>query len=72
MRLYRGGAMVTLEVTDNGRGISRERMTRPQSFGLRGMRERASLLGGHFHIIGTCGVGTTACVSVPMVECAIS
>ena len=52
--------MVTLEVTDNGKGITSERMTTPQSFGLRGMQERASLLGGHFHIVGTSGVGTTA------------
>ena len=69
MRLYQGDGGVTLEVTDNGKGITRERMTTPDSFGLRGMRERASLLGGHFHIVGTSGVGTTACASVPIAEC---
>ena len=72
MRLYQDGARVTLEVTDNGKGITPERMTTPRSFGLRGMQERASLLGGHFHIVGTCGVGTTACVTVPIAECVIS
>ena len=69
MRLHQGDGRVTLEVTDNGKGITRERMTMPHSFGLRGMQERASLLGGRFHIVGTSGVGTTACVSVPIVEC---
>ena len=72
MRLYQDGARVTFEVTDNGKGITPERMNTPHSFGLRGMNERASLLGGHFHIIGTCSVGTTACVSVPIAECVIS
>jgi PAS domain S-box-containing protein len=69
IRLYQGDGRVTLEVTDNGKGITRERMTTPHSFGLRGMQERASLLGGHFHIVGTPGVGTTACASVPVAEC---
>jgi PAS domain S-box-containing protein len=52
MRLYQDGASVTLEVTDNGKG----------------MQERVSLLGGHFHIVGTPGAGTTACASVPVAE----
>ena len=68
MRLYQDGARVTLEVSDNGKGITPERMATPRSFGIRGMQERASLLGGHFHIVGTPGVGTTACVSVPVAE----
>jgi len=68
MRLYQGNGRVTLEVTDNGKGITRERMTTPHSFGLRGMQERASLLGGHFHIVGTSGVGTRACASLPVAE----
>jgi len=65
IRLYQGDGRVTLEVTDNGKGITRERMAKPDSFGLRGMQERVSLLGGHFHIVGTLGVGTTARASVP-------
>jgi PAS domain S-box-containing protein len=68
IRLYQGDGRVTLEVTDNGKGITRERMSKPDSFGLRGMQERVSLLGGHFHIVGTLGVGTTARASVPVAE----
>lgn len=67
MRLSQDGGNVTLAVTDNGKGIPTERMT-TGSFGLRGMRERASLLGGHFSIVGTPGGGTTACASVPVLE----
>ena len=68
MRLYRDGGNVTLAVIDNGKGIPTERMTTARSFGLRGMQERASILGGHFSIVGTPGGGTTACASVPVLE----
>jgi signal transduction histidine kinase len=69
MRLYRGDARVMLEVTDNGKGITPEKMIRTHSFGLRGIQERASLLGGHFQIVGACGTGTRACISLPVAEC---
>lgn len=72
MRLYQHDGKVSIEVTDNGKGITPERMAMPRSFGLRGMQERASLLGGHFHIVGTPGVGTTARASVPVVERCVS
>lgn len=72
MRLYLDGAMVTLAVTDNGKGFTRERMTRSRSFGIRGMQERVVLLGGHFDIVGTTGVGTRASASVPVAECLTS
>jgi signal transduction histidine kinase len=68
MRLYQDGVTVTLEVIDNGKGITDERMNRPHSFGLRGMQERVSLLGGHFHIEGELGVGTRAYASLPVSE----
>jgi PAS domain S-box-containing protein len=72
MRLYQDGARVTLEVTDNGKGITRERMATLRSFGLRGMQERAALLGGHVHIAGTSGAGTRAIASVPVGRCVVS
>ncbi|MCX5725274.1 MAG: histidine kinase [Nitrospirae bacterium] len=68
LRLYQGDGRATLEVTDNGKGISRDRKTAPHSFGLQGIQERAALLGGHFHIIETPGVGTTAIASLPLAE----
>jgi PAS domain S-box-containing protein len=72
MRLYQHDGKVSIEVTDNGKGIIPERMATPRSFGLRGMQERASLLGGLFQIVGTPGVGTTACASVPVVDRCVS
>ena len=66
IRLSQDAGQMTVAVTDNGKGIATERMTTPRSFGLRGMQERAALLGGHFSIVGTPGGGTTACASVPV------
>ena len=66
IRLSRDAGQMTVTVMDNGKGIATERMTTPRSFGLRGMQERAALLGGHFSIVGTPGRGTTACASVPV------
>jgi PAS domain S-box-containing protein len=69
LRLYQDGASVTLEVTDNGKGITREKMATRHSFGLRGMQERAALLGGYVHVAGASGVGTRAIASVPVGRC---
>lgn len=58
---------ITLDVKDNGRGISREEISNSKSMGLLGMRERAALLGGIFKIgrLGR-GNGTRVSVSVPV------
>ena len=58
-------AEVTLEVRDNGRGIRAEELSNPQSLGLLGMRERASLLGGRFRLRGEPGAGTVATLTIP-------
>jgi signal transduction histidine kinase len=58
---------VRLEVTDDGVGFDRSRMqssTRP-SWGLIGMQERASLLGGTFDINSYPGTGTRVSVYIP-------
>jgi PAS domain S-box-containing protein len=60
------GAYLTLEVRDNGRGITEEEIHRPDSLGLLGMRERAALLGGVVEIKGTPGKGTSVTVRVPL------
>jgi signal transduction histidine kinase len=57
-----------LEVRDNGRGISREEMLKPKSFGIRGMVERASNLGGKVEISSAPGQGTTLSVRLPLTE----
>jgi signal transduction histidine kinase len=56
---------VTLEVRDNGRGITDEQLAAGKSLGILGMRERAHLLGGTLSVIGVPGKGTVVRVRIP-------
>jgi signal transduction histidine kinase len=56
---------VVLEVSDNGRGISEAEIADTRSIGLRGMRERAALLGGDVTIRGLPNEGTSVTVRIP-------
>lgn len=64
-------AGVTLEVSDDGAGfdpdeVQRRRPGMPLArFGLYGMRDRAQILGGSFHISSAAGDGTTVRVFLP-------
>jgi signal transduction histidine kinase len=49
---------LTVEVSDNGRGITEEEIGDRKSLGLLGIKERALLLGGELHISGVPGQGT--------------
>jgi PAS domain S-box-containing protein len=57
--------MLVLEIKDNGCGISIDKKSKPESFGLIGMRERALALGGLLEISGSAGEGTTVIVRLP-------
>jgi len=57
---------VLLEVIDNGKGITDLEMKKPNSFGIRGIRERCQQLGGDFCITGTKGKGTSALIKIPI------
>ncbi|HMP82426.1 MAG TPA: PAS domain S-box protein, partial [Verrucomicrobiota bacterium] len=57
---------LTLEVSDNGRGITQEEMNRAGAFGLMGMRERITPLRGVFEICGRPGEGVTVTATVPL------
>jgi signal transduction histidine kinase len=59
---------IVLVIQDNGVGISREQMTKPNSFGLLGMRERLHILGGTISIKGKKQKGTTLTVTIPVSE----
>ncbi len=57
---------ILIEVSDNGRGITEEEALGKKSFGLLGMRERVSFLGGTMGIRGVPGKGTILCVEIPL------
>jgi PAS domain S-box-containing protein len=65
VRLKKSDAFLTLEIRDNGKGISPSERSGTRSLGLLGMRERARLLGGEFTIHGAEGAGTTVVVRIP-------
>ena len=59
-------AFLTLQVQDNGRGITESEIHSPKSIGLLGMQERARLRAGEVHFQGTPGQGTTVTVRLPL------
>jgi PAS domain S-box-containing protein len=65
IRLRAEAGRVLLEVTDNGSGISDDRIAASSSLGLLGMRERARLLGGELTIRRNPAAGTTVAVILP-------
>jgi PAS domain S-box-containing protein len=56
---------ITLRVEDNGKGITVEEISKPQSFGLMGMRERVLFFGGNVDIDGTSDKGTSITITIP-------
>jgi signal transduction histidine kinase len=65
IRLTAEGEWLTLEVTDNGKGISPETLARTTSLGVLGMRERARIAGGEIEIGGRVGRGATVIARFP-------
>ena len=63
IRLEGIGDRVVLTVRDDGRGIPQS--ARRSSQGIRGMRERAMLIGAEIDIRGSAGHGTTITLSIP-------
>ena len=63
LSLARG--VLSIEVTDNGRGLTADDLTKAKSFGLRGLRERADMVGGWVDLSSAAG-GTTLILSVPV------
>src|SRR5207245_85687 len=66
INLQAEAAQLLLEIHDNGLGINSADMRKTQRFGLLGMRERITLLGGDLQIQGAPGQGTSVTVRAPL------
>ena len=65
MKLSRINNIVTLEVSDNGKGFIFDPVSFAQRNGLQNMRERTQLLDGEFTMNSQPGIGTIIKVSIP-------
>jgi signal transduction histidine kinase len=66
VNIEENATFLTLQVHDNGRGITTSEINSPKSIGLLGMQERARLRAGEVHFQGGPGQGTTVTVRVPL------
>jgi PAS domain S-box-containing protein len=64
--LKQNGDMISLIVSDNGRGITQKEITNPKSFGIIGMNERVNFWDGKFSITGVPAKGTKVTVNIPL------
>ena len=66
VRLSAGKDRLALEVKDDGCGIPSGHVFAPRSFGLLGIRERVTNVGGSIAIQGEPGRGTVVSISIPL------
>lgn len=66
VRLDKTSHAVRLEIADNGHGMAATDRLKPKSFGIRGMTERASALGGTLNISPAQGGGNMVSIRIPM------
>ncbi len=59
------GGVLSLEVSDNGRGLGQADLAKTRSFGIRGLHERAGTVGGWVDL-SSGPAGTTLILSVPL------
>jgi len=59
--------VLSLEVSDNGVGLAAEDLAKAQSFGLRGLHERAGTVGGWIDL-SSGAAGTSLILSVPLTD----
>lgn len=65
VRLVKENNHIELKVKDNGIGVKKDDLKRTSSFGIIGMRERASLLGGQLDVRTAPNKGTSVSVHFP-------
>lgn len=66
VELTMSGDSLYMSISDNGNGMADKARHKPGSFGLVGIEERITMLGGSLSIRGVPGTGTTVCVSAPV------
>jgi PAS domain S-box-containing protein len=66
VKLVHTNRAVKLDIADNGRGIATTDKLKPKSFGIRGMVERASALGGQLTVNKAPGGGTLVALKMPL------
>ena len=64
------GGVLSLEVSDNGRGFSPGKRSKRHSFGLEGLHERARSIGGWLDVSSREGGGTSITLTVPLSDLA--
>ena len=57
---------LTLEIADDGCGLDPLALSKPKSFGIRGLMERAKTVGGWLDVSSRAGQGTALVLSVPL------
>ena len=66
VRLSQVSDCISLEIADNGRGIAQADYLKPKSFGIRGMVERATALGGDMTIDAPEQGGCVVSIRIPV------
>jgi PAS domain S-box-containing protein len=59
-------SLLTLTVSDNGRGFDPTKLTEEEGLGIAGMQERAGLVGGKLEVQSQTGMGTRVYFKVPI------
>lgn len=59
--------VLSLEISDNGKGLDDDDLAKPKSFGIRGLHERARTVGGWVDV-STNNQGTAIILSVPLTD----
>jgi signal transduction histidine kinase len=57
---------LTLEIADDGCGMAAGALSKPTSYGIRGLRERARTVGGWLDVSSQVGHGTALILSIPL------